>query len=259
MPELHLTAPPEVVNAGVGIHGVRRLRDVFRLPDLWQLHLYNYSAELTVAGTTYAVAPGYVSLTPAGSTVEFDYQGRSEHLYAHFRPHRSGEPSYVPIVQNAGDAAPLISGLLRSAIESSPSGSGRTTAEIWTALWRIADLTPAATETGHPAVTAAIAYIEANLAQQLTVPALARLAGVSHNHLTRLFQQETGRTVIAYLRQRRMTRARHLLVSSTLSIPAIATSVGIPDLQAFNKTCRRELGASPRGIRNAVAGPAAAG
>ena len=42
-----------------------------------------------------------------------------------------------------------------------------------------------------------------------------------------------------------MTRARHLLVSSTLSIPAVAASVGIPDLQAFNKTCRRELGGSP--------------
>jgi AraC family transcriptional regulator len=259
MIELHLATPPEVVNAGVGIHGVRRSRDVFRLPDLWQLHLYNYTAELTVDGTTYTVAPGFVSLTPAGASVQFDYLGRSEHLYAHFRPRRTGEPSHVPVVQDAGEAAPLLSGLLRSAIESSPSGSARTTAEIWTALWRIAELTPATTETGHPAVAAAIAYIEANLAQPLTVPALARLAGVSHNHLTRLFQMETGSSVIAYLRQRRMTRARHLLVSSTLSIPAIATSVGIPDLQAFNKTCRRELGASPRAIRNAVAGAGVAG
>jgi AraC family transcriptional regulator len=25
--------------------------------------------------------------------------------------------------------------------------------------------------------------------------------------------------------------------------------VGIPDLQAFNKACRRELGASPRALR----------
>ena len=254
MVELHLAHPPEVVNVGAGIHGVRQLRDVFRLPDLWQLHLYNYSADLTVAGTTYAVAPGYVSLTPAGTQVRFDYRGRSEHLYAHFRPVVAGEPSYVPVVQDAGEAAPALSGLLRSALEASPSGSSRTTAEVWTALWRIADLGAATTETGHPAVAAAIGYIEANLAQPLTVPVLARLAGVSHNHLTRLFHAETGSTVIAYIRSRRMTRARHLLVSSTLSIPAVAASVGIPDLQAFNKTCRRELGGSPRAIRNAVAG-----
>ncbi|MEV4261104.1 AraC family transcriptional regulator [Kribbella sp. NPDC049584] len=259
MIELHLASPPEVVNVGAGIHGVRKRRDVFRLPDLWQLHVYNYTADLTVDGTTYAVTPGCVSLTPAGASVQFDYLGRSEHLYAHFRPRVSGQPSHVPVVQDAAAIAPLLSTLLRSAIESSPSGSGRTTAEVWTALWRIADLTPATTETGHPAVAAAVAYIEANLAQPLTVPALARLAGVSHNHLTRLFQHETGQTVIAYIRTRRMNRARHLLVSSTLSIPAVAASVGIPDLQAFNKTCHRELGASPRAVRNAVAGAGAAG
>jgi hypothetical protein len=28
--------------------------------------------------------------------------------------------------------------------------------------------------------------------------------------------------------------------------------VGIPDLQAFNKACRRELGGSPRAIRAAL-------
>jgi transcriptional regulator GlxA family with amidase domain len=124
-----------------------------------------------------------------------------------------GEPSYLPVVQDAGSA--------------------RTGAEDAT----------------HPAVSAAIAHIEANLAQPLTIPDLARMAGVSHNHLTRLFHAETGLTVIAYIRRRRMARARHLLVSSTLSIPAVAASVGIPDLQAFNKTCRRELGGSPRAVR----------
>jgi AraC-like DNA-binding protein len=249
---LPLAAPPEVVNVGVGIHGTRSLRDVFLIPDLWQLHLYAYSCDLTVAGTTYAVAPGYVSLTPAGAPVQFDYRGRSEHLYAHFRPLDVGSPSYVPVVQDAGETAPVLTGLMRSAIEASPSGSARVAAEIWTVLWRIADLA-AATSAGdprHPAVAAAVAHIEANLAHPLTVPALARAVGVSHNHLTRLFQAETGSTVIAYIRHRRMIRARHLLTASTLSIPAVAASVGIPDLQAFNKTCHRELGGSPRAIRN---------
>ncbi|GAB2632858.1 AraC family transcriptional regulator [Kribbella swartbergensis] len=258
MVALHLTTPPEVVNVGAGIHGVRGLRDVFRLPDLWQLHLYSYSAELTVDGTTYAVAPGYVSLTPAGALVQFDYRGRSEHLYVHFRPRIVGEPSHLPVVQDAASSAPVLAEMLRSALEASPSGSARVTAEVWTALWRIAELgsSSSAEPAPHPAVSAAVAYIEANLAQPLTIPALARVAGVSHNHLTRLFHAETGQTVIAYIRRRRMARARHLLVSSTLSIPAVAASVGIPDLQAFNKICRRELGASPRAVRHAMVGTA---
>lgn len=248
--ELPLSAPPEVVNVGSGVHGVRSLRDVYLLPDLWQLHLYGYSAELTLLGTTYPVAPGYVSLTPAGTQVRFDYRGRSEHLYVHFRPGFVGEPSRVPVVQDAGTAAPVLADLLLSAIEASASDSPRVVPEVWTALWRIARLgtgTPGVAP--HPAVEAAKAHIEAHLAQPLTVRELARVAGVSHNHLTRLFRAETGTTVVAYIRSRRLTRARHLLVSSTLSIPAVAASVGIPDLQAFNKACRRELGGSPRAVR----------
>jgi transcriptional regulator GlxA family with amidase domain len=98
-------------------------------------------------------------------------------------------------------------------------------------------------------VSAAAAHIESNLSSTLTVPDIARVAGVSHNHLTRLFRAETGHTVVGHIRRRRLERARHLLRESTLSIPAIAASVGIPDLQAFNKACRHELGGSPRAVR----------
>lgn len=119
-------------------------------------------------------------------------------------------------------------------------------------LWRTTGLT-GATESRpgsrHPALRTAVAYIEEHLAGPLTVPGIARVAGVSHTHLTRLFREDTGHTVVAHIRRRRMERARHLLIASTLAIPAIAATVGIPDLQAFNKTCRKELGASPRAVR----------
>jgi len=78
------------------------------------------------------------------------------------------------------------------------------------------------------------------------VPEIAAATGFSHNHLTRLFRAETGDTVVGYLRRRRLDRARHLLRETTMAIPAIAASVGIADLQAFNKACRREL--APRRV-----------
>ncbi|NGO41576.1 AraC family transcriptional regulator [Streptomyces ureilyticus] len=258
--EVHLGAPPGVVNAGVGVHGVASRTDVFRLPELWQLHLYQYDAELIVDGTSHTVRPGRVSLVPPGATVRYRYQGRSEHLYAHLRIAPAGPPRTVPVMQDAGPELPTLTSLLLQAIASVPGAPERTRAEIWTALWRIAHLTPDAPgQPGpHPAVTAAIAYIEANLAAPLTVPAVARAAGVSHNHLTRLFRTATGGTVVAYVRRRRLDRAHHLLRASTLSIPAVAASVGIPDLQAFNKACRRELGASPRALRGETVHPSGA-
>ncbi|MFC0628657.1 AraC family transcriptional regulator [Kribbella deserti] len=247
---LYLEEPPDLINPGVGVHGVQSLRDVFRLPDLWQFHVYGYHADLTINGHVYPVRPGSVSLVPPGVQVAFDYRGRSEHLFAHFRTALAGDPVMVPVVQDAGVASTVLSDLLREAIRASPGGSRRVVAEVWAALWRVAQLPEQSTHgSSHAAVATAVAHIEANLARPLAVPELARVAGISHNHLTRLFRAETGMTVVAYLRGRRMARARHLLTSSTLSIPAVAASVGINDLQAFNKACRRELGGSPRAVR----------
>jgi AraC-like DNA-binding protein len=247
----HLGAPPVVANVGVGVHGPHP--DVFHLPDLWQLHLYRYEADLTVGGTPYAIRPGRVSLVPPATTVRYRYRGRSEHLYAHFRLAAEGEPRVVPVVQDAGPHLPALAAQLRQAVVAWPSTPVRAVAEIWAALWRVAGLTPPAPHpdggADHPAITAAIAHIEARLADPLTVPGIAQAVGVSHNHLTRLFRTATGDTVVGYIRARRMARAHHLLRATTLSIPAIAASVGVGDLQAFNKACRRELGASPRAVR----------
>ena len=248
--EAHLDTPPEVANIGVGVHGTIGSRDVFHLPDLWQLHLYRYSAELIVDGVPHAIRPGRVSLVPPGCRVEYRYQGRSEHLFAHLRLASSGEPRALPVIQDAGTRTPLLSGLLLQGIAAMPGTPARTTAEVWAALWYVAGLSsPTEADRPHAAVASAISYIESHLADPLTVPDVARAAGVSHNHLTRLFRAETGDTVVAHIRRRRLERARHLLRESTLSIPAIAASVGISDLQAFNKACRSGLGASPRRIR----------
>ncbi|MFI6661108.1 helix-turn-helix domain-containing protein [Streptomyces sp. NPDC050523] len=256
---VRLDEPPVVANVGVGVHGPAGHTDVFRLPDLWQLHLYRYDADLAIDGTPHTIRPGKVSLVPPATTVRYRYRGRSEHLYAHLRLPATGEPRTVPVMQDAGPELPTLSALMLQAVAAWPSTPVRAEAEIWAALWRIAHLTPPAPQDPrdgpHPALTAAISYIESRLADPLTVPEVARAARISHNHLTRLFRAATGETVVAYIRQRRLDRARHLLRESTLSIPAIAATVGIPDLQAFNKACRRELGASPRAVRGAQGPP----
>nr|WP_240929345.1 AraC family transcriptional regulator [Streptomyces coryli] len=226
------------------------------LPDLWQFHLYDYEADLTVGGVEHTIRPGSVSLVPPGTPVRYRYRGRSEHLYVHLRLGAGGAPREVAAVQHAGVHVTELDRQLRKALSAWPQTPGRAVAEVWAALWRVAELEPPRDRTAHgthPAVAAAVALIEARLARPLTVSGIAKETGVSHNHLTRLFRAATGQTVIGYIRTRRMTQARHLLRASTLSIAAVAATVGIPDLQAFNKACHRELGASPRAIRAGAA------
>lgn len=242
---LPLGEPPEVADVGVGVHGVTGLEDVFRLPDLWQLHLYGYEGVLEVGGTAHRIAPGHASLVPPDTEVLFRYRGRSEHLYAHLRLPGTAERRLAPVMQDTGPNRTVISRLLRGALAAAPA---RASAHLWTVLWQLSDA-PAAGRAAADPVEVAAAHVEAHLGTPLSVAEIAKVAGVSHNHLTRLFQARLGTTVVAYLRRRRVERARHLLTASTLSVSAVAAAVGIPDLQAFNKVCRRELGQSPRAVR----------
>ncbi|NUP52515.1 MAG: helix-turn-helix transcriptional regulator [Catenulispora sp.] len=237
--------PPVIANAGVGVHGINTARDVFRLPDLWQLHLYSYNAAFAADGVWYDLRPGVVSLVPPDTTVEFRYRGRSEHLYVHFE--LAGRRD--PFVGDAGAALPVLRELLLDAVASFPTAPERSAAAVWAALWRVSDLADAIDAPRNPVVAAVVRRIEARLAEPLVVAELARVAGVSHNQLTRLFHEHVGDTVVGYIASRRMARALHLLQASTLSVTAIAASVGIPDLQAFNKACRKAFGASPRALR----------
>jgi len=255
---LDLSEPPQVVAQGRSTHGVTRLTDQFQLPELWSLHLYGYTAELEVDHVAYPVTPGSVSLVPPASLIRYRYRGPSQHIYAHLRVVGGaavGPPgSRLALMMSPGTDLPAITDLMESAIASAAARPERTRADVWTVLLRLADRRSAVPPGSGvvPAqdyVVAAMSYIEARLAEPLTVPQIAQAVGISHNHLTRVFSAQTQQTVVGYLRRRRIEHARQLLASSTMSISAIAATVGIADLQAFNKTCRAITGRSPRQLR----------
>ena len=131
-----------------------------------------------------------------------------------------------------------------------PTQPLRAEVRLWDLLWRAAEGRESKrTKPAHPAVTETIRQIELRLHEPLRVDELARDAGLSHNHLTRLFHAEMGQTVKGYLLDRRMAKARHLLRKSSVPIKAIAFETGYGDLHAFNKAVRRHCGNSPRGLR----------
>lgn len=262
---LDLAEAPRVVSQGRATHGVRRLVDEFRLPDLWSLHLYGYTAELEVDEAAYVITPGSVSLVPPGALIRYRYGGPSSHLYAHLRIDRpeiadrsetaAGMAWPLHLIMYPGSELPVITDLMESAVESAATRPERTRADVWLALLRLAALDRdrgRAGRRGSPGtehLTKALAYIERHLSEPLTVPEIAAAIGVSHNHLTRLFSASQGETVVGYVRRRRVEHARQLLVHSTMSIAAIAATVGISDLQALNKACRAVTGLGPRALR----------
>ena len=96
----------------------------------------------------------------------------------------------------------------------------------------------------------AIFLIQTELNGDLSLAALAERLNVSRNYLSTLFSREVGRTLGDYVLDRRIQRARHLLLTTPLPVQVIAWEVGIPDANYFARLFKRETGYTPRQMRN---------
>ena len=90
------------------------------------------------------------------------------------------------------------------------------------------------------------AVVERNLdVPHFAVDDLAGALGMSRRHLTRRMKEAFGTTPAAYIRARRLERARALLAENPPSVAAVAEAVGFRSASAFTKAFRRHVGRVP--------------
>lgn len=94
-------------------------------------------------------------------------------------------------------------------------------------------------------------YIEANLEADISVSDLAEAACFSLYHFARAFNLATGRPPHAYLSERRLDRARHLLAYSDASLVDISLTCRFSGQANFTKAFTRAMGVSPGRYRQA--------
>ena len=92
--------------------------------------------------------------------------------------------------------------------------------------------------------------IDASLTADLSLKRFAGELFLNTSYLSALFKKELGMTLTEYVNKSRISYAKKLLKSTTLSIQDIATQCGIPDIHYFTRLFRRETGISPREWRN---------
>ena len=80
-----------------------------------------------------------------------------------------------------------------------------------------------------PRLAAVFEFIEANYQHSINLTDVAQAVGYSPAYLTNLSQGQTGRTVKAWIIERRMAQARQLLRSTAESIKQIANRIGYAD------------------------------
>ena len=89
------------------------------------------------------------------------------------------------------------------------------------------------------------AYVENNIGEPISLPDLARVAGVSRFHFARLFRRRTGESPMSYVVRSRIERAKLLLLAGEQKIADIAAALGFADQSHFTRTFRRLVGMSP--------------
>lgn len=92
--------------------------------------------------------------------------------------------------------------------------------------------------------------IEANLTGDLSIAELAACANLSSYHFSRLFRNSFGRSPHQYLIERRIDRARQLVLFSDLPLSQVARLVGIGDQSQLTRHFTRLLGVPPGRLRN---------
>ncbi len=99
------------------------------------------------------------------------------------------------------------------------------------------------------ALIKARALIRSRYGEKLSLSLLAREAGISSNHLIKLFRKHHGSTPAAYLWNLRLDHSAVLLKETGLSIAEIAYRVGFENPFHFTRRFRERFGTTPRDFR----------
>lgn len=98
-------------------------------------------------------------------------------------------------------------------------------------------------------VVEAVALMEQNIEEPLSLEEVASRVEVSVRQLQRLFEQELSMTPRQWYLQLRVKRAKRLLVETDLAVLTVGLACGFSSSSSFARTFRAHYGYSPRAVR----------
>lgn len=92
-------------------------------------------------------------------------------------------------------------------------------------------------------------HIDAHLGEDISLKALAREAGLSRHHFAKAFKAGLGMSPHRYIGERRVHRAKELLLDRSRSITDVALDLGFASHSHFTDTFRKATGITPSRYR----------
>ncbi len=94
-------------------------------------------------------------------------------------------------------------------------------------------------------ILSVIRHIEKEPANQLTIPQLARMSGLSVRGFSKAFKRSQGTTAAKFISRVRVREAAQLLANSTETVDIIAERTGFPNRDYFSRVFKKITGESP--------------
>ncbi len=237
---------------------------VYVAPATVALHLHDYTGRLWLGRRLVRLQPGDFTLTPAQMPSHYDLDRAGHHLCVVFESLPAGPaPVRLPLHWRPGPRGRWLGERLQEVIhlhrlgrgEGSDSAVARVAAAVTlqSLLLAIAVAVGARPETAVAAAPTRVdgvleqvrQHLDGHYREPLDVPAMARGAGVSQNHLSRRFRARHGLTLQRYVLGRRIELARHLLTTTRMPIKAVAIEAGLGNPQYFHRQFVQTVGHSP--------------
>lgn len=97
--------------------------------------------------------------------------------------------------------------------------------------------------------TKIIQYVKENIENELSRENIADQFAMSKDYVSHIFKEEYGISLISYINQEKINRAREYLIKGELSVGEISTRLGIDNFSYFTRIFKKEVGVSPQNYR----------
>lgn len=215
--------------------------------------------------------PGGVIVSPAGASKTFQHEGSGSFLVVHLAPtllqriaeevQPKGSASFE-IINNPGTRDLRIERLALQLWEEyrtddPTSGLYAEALALQLAIHLLRHHSnlkrvdePRSVQLSKSDLKRAVAYIDANIAEALTIRDIAQALDMSASHFTRAFRASTGVPPHRFLLERRMELAKNLLSRTRLPISQIAMRAGFATHAHFCVAFHQRTGATPSTYRS---------
>lgn len=96
------------------------------------------------------------------------------------------------------------------------------------------------------------AYLKQNVYKDLSLTDICKYFCIGKSHLSQIFKECTGKSIMQYFTDLKITEAKKLLRDNSLSVGEIAEALGYLSIHSFSRTFKQNTGFSPTGYKESV-------